>query len=504
MARSVRSYAVRFSGALGARPLQLELAHVRDDALRDVDAPGASCSSKMSASEPSKRSDQMTRPASASVSSAISRRRVPDGLHASRQHVADTEHLGHVARLVEAVAKRRRRQPRDHEQVGQPRQVADHVLGDQVAQEVVRRVARQVAKRQHRDRRPVADVPHPVRRDGGRQGPAARRGTRGPGRSMPLSWRSPRSSIVTPRPSVSWSRTAAEIDDFVRTAEHHQARGEVDAVAVEVDVVGHDVGQVDADSQMDLAVGVDDRRCHARFAPASPARTRRRRCALSNSTSIPSPSCLTIRPRRRGKIVAHDRRDEVAPPADRAFGVLLDQADRVDDVDEQHRAQPARRGARGWAAPRSGLSRAAADAGASGALQHQDDGHARPMLALYAPGFSGNRIAMSRARRAAPPTRPATRAPGGNRHEFEHPRAGCGSRRSPSDGEPFSRYCALLVFAHDAAYLRRPCDEIVALVGPAPEFVVVEPRRARAVSIASNGAGRRGDRLPAADARRSG
>ena len=260
-------------------------------------------------------------------------------MHAAGQDIANTEHLGDVARLVKAIAKRRRRQAGRHVQVRQARQVRDDVLGNEVAQEVVARIAGQVAKRQHRDRRPVADAAAAV-------GRARRQRTRRPDAKcahLPVEALQLALAEVLDDHAESVRELVAHgrrYDDLVRPAQVAQPRSQIDALAVDVEFVGDDVGDVHAHAEANA---------DARLQRGLPLR----HPGLDGDCALDGPDgalefgqhavALQLHaasPELR-QVHRRDRGHQFPPPRDGACLVEAHDPHRVDHVDEQHGTQAA-------------------------------------------------------------------------------------------------------------------------------------------------------------------
>ena len=133
------------------------------------------------------------------VSDAAWCRRAHSERRGSRRHCAARK----------AIAKRRRREAGSHVQVGEAREVARSGRRQRDRPGSVPRVGAEVAEGKHGDRGPVADAATAVGRAAGQR--TGRPHAKRPDRPLEaLQRRSPRSSMATPSPSVSWSRTAAD------------------------------------------------------------------------------------------------------------------------------------------------------------------------------------------------------------------------------------------------------------------------------------------------------
>jgi hypothetical protein len=76
-------------------------------------------------------------------------------LHAAFQHIANAEIFGRGLRRHRLAPIVQGRVARDHEQPGVLRQRVDEVVGQSIGEVVLRRIAAQIGKRKHRDRRLV-------------------------------------------------------------------------------------------------------------------------------------------------------------------------------------------------------------------------------------------------------------------------------------------------------------------------------------------------------------
>jgi len=73
--------------------------------------------------------------------------------HTSGENVANPQYIADLAWVTILVPESQRRQPRNHEEIRNPREGFDQVLDETFGDEVMRRLAGEVAKRQNRDRR---------------------------------------------------------------------------------------------------------------------------------------------------------------------------------------------------------------------------------------------------------------------------------------------------------------------------------------------------------------
>src|SRR4029077_3539144 len=73
--------------------------------------------------------------------------------YTSGENVANPQYIADLAWVTILVSKRQRRQPRNHKEIRNPGEGFDEVLDETFSHEIMRRVAGEVAKRQHRDRR---------------------------------------------------------------------------------------------------------------------------------------------------------------------------------------------------------------------------------------------------------------------------------------------------------------------------------------------------------------
>ena len=102
---------------------------------------------------------------------------LPDLAHAAFDDVLHAELGGELLHLDRPALELERGVARDHEQLAEPRQLGDDVLGDAVGEELLLRVAAHVVERQHGDRRLVGTI---ARRAGlGRRRLVRRRGWTG-------------------------------------------------------------------------------------------------------------------------------------------------------------------------------------------------------------------------------------------------------------------------------------------------------------------------------------
>jgi len=261
------------------------------------------------------------------------------GMQVSGEYVSDSKHLRHVAWFKRAVPKRRRRQPRDHEEIGEPGQVGYDVLGNQIAQKIVPRHSRQVAKGQDGNRRLVTRATATI---DGQSGHRSRR----PGAECAYG---PLESLELALPEVLDHNTQAvgelvahcgRHDDFVRPTEIAQARRQVHAVSIDVELVGDHVGRVDAHAHPDAPV-----RIHRPLACNKPLLDGNRALDRADRTLEFEQHAVTgelypAAPEPR-QVLVLDIVGKCAPPTDRALFVEMNEANGFDDVDEQHRSEAA-------------------------------------------------------------------------------------------------------------------------------------------------------------------
>ena len=192
--------------------------------------------------------------------------------HAAFDHVLDAELRRDVLDLDRLALVDEGRVARDHEQLPEPRQLGDDVLGQAVGEEFLLGVAAHVGERQHRDRgllrRRLARCARRPRLDRGRLGAveahpedAERAGDVLDGLLALVLERD-----VEAVADLDLVADRARHADAARLGQLLQARGDVDAIAEDVVVLEDHVAEVDADAELDPA-----RRRHIRVAPRHPA-----------------------------------------------------------------------------------------------------------------------------------------------------------------------------------------------------------------------------------------
>jgi hypothetical protein len=193
-------------------------------------------------------------------------------------------------------------------------------------------------KQEHRDRRPAAGLPPPVRRLRQRRSrrPDPERAHRAVHAFQPAF------AQVLERQAEAVGHLVAHggrDDRLARAGQRHQPRGQVDAIAIQVELVGQHVGEVDADPQVQLFAGLD-----TGVALLDPRLERER--AIDGTRGAVELDQHAVAQQLddaalvRRQFVMGDLGDERAPARHRAVRIKPDFLDRVDDIGKEHRAQP--------------------------------------------------------------------------------------------------------------------------------------------------------------------
>ena len=161
------------------------------------------------------------------------------------------------------------------------------------------------------------------------------------GRSMFFTSCLPRSTKSMPMRPRTCSCTRVGDRDAARLRQPFEARGDVDAVAVEVVALDHHVAEIDADAEHDAARPRARRHWRRPWPAAARRRIRRRSRRCRTRRAWPSPSSLKMRPWWRS-----DQRVQHVPAprlqrGERARLVALHQAAVADHVGREDGGEPA-------------------------------------------------------------------------------------------------------------------------------------------------------------------